>query len=218
MSFVVDCTVCCGSMFHWITVFTIYTCTKMYVQCILKMLVLVGIEMVQRRWSILCTTTLIHVVSMISWRRLKSWQIMFYKINHCHFIKQLVSKTSLAVLKLWSRQCLVRSRFNVCLKLLDFVSRIHTYLLTCYLLAVCETKCCGIIDQSLFYIDLTVHYIVVSMISWRRLKSWQIMFYKINHCHFIKQLVSKTSFEFTILLTQASLRYIVHTFLYMYKW
>jgi len=24
---------------------------------------------------------------------------------------------------------------------------------------VCETKCCGIIDQSLFYIDLTIHYI-----------------------------------------------------------
>jgi len=25
--------------------------------------------------------------------------------------------------------------------------------------AVCETELCGIIDQSLFYIDLTVHYI-----------------------------------------------------------
>ena len=28
-----------------------------------------------------------------------------------------------------------------------------------YVSAVCETKFCGIIDQSLFYIDLTVHYI-----------------------------------------------------------
>ena len=26
-------------------------------------------------------------------------------------------------------------------------------------LQLCETKFCGIIDQSLFYIDLTVHYI-----------------------------------------------------------
>jgi hypothetical protein len=83
------------------------------------------------------------------------------------FVAMWIPNTA-AVLKLWSRQCLVRSRFNVCLKLLDFVSRIHTYLLTCYLLAVCETKCCGIIDQSLFYIDLTVHYIYKILKIWLR--------------------------------------------------
>jgi hypothetical protein len=29
----------------------------------------------------------------------------------------------------------------------------------CFIKAVCETHVCVIIDQSLFYIDLTVHYI-----------------------------------------------------------
>ena len=47
-------------------------------------------------------------------------------------------------------------RFNVTKCYILSVKKSTTYL---YRLTVCETKFCGIIDQSLFYIDLTVHYI-----------------------------------------------------------